>query len=127
MELKDIVSAYRRQSKLTMQELADKCGLSKGYISMLESGKHPNNERKLVPSLDTYKKLASGMGLNLDDLLRMVDEDTVVSLEKPEIDLQFFADRPNEADMRLIHWFRSLPPEKQKAILIAQDAPEDLL
>ena len=29
-------------------------------------------------------------------------------------------------DMRLIRWFRSLPPEKQKAILTAQDAPKDV-
>lgn len=31
----------------------------------------------------------------------------------------------NEKDARLIKWFRSLPPEKQRAILIAQDGPED--
>lgn len=31
----------------------------------------------------------------------------------------------SEKDLRLIGWFRSLPPEKQKAILIAQDGPED--
>ena len=30
-------------------------------------------------------------------------------------------------DKRLLEWFRSLPEEKQKAILISQDAPEDLL
>lgn len=33
----------------------------------------------------------------------------------------------SEKDKRLIQWFRSLPPEKQKAILISQDAPEDLI
>lgn len=30
-----------------------------------------------------------------------------------------------EKDQRLLKWFRSLPPEKQKAILVAQDGPED--
>lgn len=30
-----------------------------------------------------------------------------------------------EKNKRLIEWFRSLPEEKQKAILIAQDGPED--
>lgn len=29
-------------------------------------------------------------------------------------------------DLRLIEWFRSLPPEKQKAILSLGDGPEDL-
>lgn len=32
----------------------------------------------------------------------------------------------SEQDIRLLKWFRSLPPEKQKAILISQDAPEGL-
>lgn len=30
-------------------------------------------------------------------------------------------------DMALLNWFRSLPREKQQAILIAQDAPKDIL
>lgn len=33
----------------------------------------------------------------------------------------------SEKDVRLIEWFRSLPPEKQKAILISQDAPKELI
>lgn len=33
----------------------------------------------------------------------------------------------SEKDIRLLNWFRSLPQEKQKAILVAQDAPKDLL
>lgn len=32
-----------------------------------------------------------------------------------------------EKDLRLLNWFRSLPKEKQKAILISQDAPEGLV
>lgn len=32
----------------------------------------------------------------------------------------------SEKNKRLIDWFRSLPPEKQRAILIAQDGPEDV-
>ncbi len=32
----------------------------------------------------------------------------------------------SDKDIRLLTWFRSLPEEKQRAILIAQDAPEEL-
>ena len=35
-------------------------------------------------------------------------------------------DAISEKDLRLLEWFRSLPQEKQRAILISQDAPEDL-
>ena len=33
----------------------------------------------------------------------------------------------SDRDARLLAWFRSLSPEKQKAILISQDAPKDIL
>jgi len=33
----------------------------------------------------------------------------------------------SDKDLRLVKWFRSLPQEKQRAILIAQDAPADLV
>ena len=93
MELRDIIKKYRRENKMTMEKFAEKCGLSKGYISMLEKGKHPHNERPLVPSLETYKKLAECMGMELDDLLRMVDGDSVISLRKPPDNwIQLFAD-----------------------------------
>lgn len=32
----------------------------------------------------------------------------------------------SEQDLKLLEWFRSLPPEKQRAILFSQDAPEGL-
>ena len=37
------------------------------------------------------------------------------------------SDGLSEKDLRLIRWFRSLPEEKQKAILVSQDAPEGLV
>lgn len=33
----------------------------------------------------------------------------------------------SERDKKLIQWFRALPAEKQKAILVAHDAPMDIL
>lgn len=42
MKLKDLIRRYRRDNSLTMQDLADRSGLSKGYISMLEKGENPS-------------------------------------------------------------------------------------
>ena len=64
---------YRDEHSLTMQQLADRCHLSKSYISMLERGRHPQNRRLLVPSLDTFKKLSEGMQIPLDLLLSLID------------------------------------------------------
>lgn len=130
MELQDFIKQYRKEKHLTMQEFADRCGLSKGYISMLESGRHPQSQRQIVPSIETYGKLAAGMDMQIDEFLRAIDGDASVSVGESVDDIPGLVKEPYtiwaERDIRLLEWFRSLPPEKQRAILFSQDAPEGL-
>ena len=59
-----------------MKELADKCNLSKGYISMLENNFKPTNTGKnITPSITVIKKLADGMNTDFDLLLSMINGD----------------------------------------------------
>ena len=102
MELREYIKQYRKENHLTMQELADRCGLSKGYISMLESGKHPNNGRPIVPSIETYGKLAAGMGMQIDALLRAIDGDSAVSVGADSSDLKFRAEIDSFPEVRMI-------------------------
>ncbi len=80
MKLGEIIKKFRYDNDMTMQEFADKSGLSKGYISMLEKNKHPQSKRELVPSFETYKKVASAMCMPLDDFLAALDGDEVVKV-----------------------------------------------
>jgi transcriptional regulator with XRE-family HTH domain len=80
MKLQEILKRFREENNLSMQEFADRSGLSKGYISMLESGKHPQSQRPLTPSIMTYQKVAAAMGIPIDDLLRMVDGDEAIEI-----------------------------------------------
>lgn len=80
MTLSEIIKEYRTINKMTMQELADRCGLSKGYISMLENNFKPTGRKKdIVPSIQAIKKLSNGTGLDFDLLLSSIDGD--ISLE----------------------------------------------
>lgn len=80
MTVGEVVNNYRSSNHLTMQEFADRCGLSKAYISMVEKGKHPQNNRKLVPNLETLAKLAKGMDTDINTFLSVLDLDTIVSV-----------------------------------------------
>lgn len=80
MKLGEIIKKFRYDNDMTMQEFADKSGLSKGYISMLEKNKHPQSKRELAPSFETYKKVASAMCMPLDDFLAALDGDEVVKV-----------------------------------------------
>jgi transcriptional regulator with XRE-family HTH domain len=67
MKLTEIVAArikaLRTKRKLTQQELADTCGLSVSYISMLERGDRS-------PPLDTLEALAAALGVKPLELLK---------------------------------------------------------
>lgn len=80
MTLDEILKDYRKKKGMTMQELAHKCGLSKGYISMLESNFKPTNtNKKIIPSITAIKKLSDGTGIDFDELLASVNGDVQLS------------------------------------------------
>lgn len=71
-----------------------------------------NMERKgTEPSIGKVMLMANYLNVTVSELLGE-------EKEPPTQDGEL-----SERDLRLIKWFRSLPPEKQKAILIAQDGP----
>lgn len=78
MKLSEIVLNYRTAHALSQRQFAAKCkGLTNGYISMIESGINPNNNKPLMPSLAKLKLLAQAMDLTLDELLNMMDDSSV--------------------------------------------------
>lgn len=117
MKLEDLIRKFREEQHLTMQEFADRCKLSKGYVSMLEKGRHPASQRRLVPSLETLKKISVGMGLSMDELLLMLDGDMTVSLMRDPV--------PDERHELLIRLFDALPPEVQDMLLVQAQALVD--
>ena len=80
MTLGEIVNEYRRNNNLTMDEFAKLSNLSKGYISMLEKNKNPNNGKPIAPGLDTFRQIAKALNIDADLLFAMVDKDQPVSL-----------------------------------------------
>lgn len=83
MKLGSIIKDFREQNNLTMQEFANISRLSKGYISMLEKGKHPQNNREIIPSIETVSKIATAMNLSLNELLESIDSSQQIRLATP--------------------------------------------
>lgn len=74
MKLGDLIREYRLEHDCSQRQLAIACGLSNGYISILEKGINPNTGRPVTPTIPQLKKLASGMGMTLMELLDNVDD-----------------------------------------------------
>lgn len=74
MKLGDLIAQYRADHSLSQRQFANACGLSNGYISMLEKGKNPATGKPVTPTIPQLKKLSGGMGLTLMELLDLVDD-----------------------------------------------------
>lgn len=57
------IKARRNELKISQEQLADKCGFDRTYISLLERAKRN-------PSFLNLKKLSSGLDISLMDLFK---------------------------------------------------------
>ena len=128
MKLGEIIKCFRKKNKMTMQEFADRAGLSKGYISMLERSQHPQSQRKLVPSFETYQKVANAMSMSIDELVALLDDNETVRLNESSLSNSDATDS-SSVDMiyltgdekKLIETFRSSNKSQQARLLAYLD------
>ena len=71
MELGDKIKLLRLQAGLTQEELADRCELTKGYISQLEND-------LTSPSIATLIDILSALGTTLKDFFNEEPEEKIV-------------------------------------------------
>ena len=96
MNLGKKIKQMRNQKGLTQEELADRCELTKGYISQLE-----NNLNS--PSIATLTDILSALGSNLAEFFREETEEKIVFSKSEYIE--------KDADGVLWNW---LIPNAQK-------------
>lgn len=102
MEIGQFVKQYRQKNRLALRKFAEICGVSHSYIAMLENGKNSKTGEPIVPSLSMLKKLSTGMGMSINELISISD-DCPVSLNpaEPSLDLQLFAERKTPDELAL--------------------------
>jgi len=104
------IRRYRQDREMSLSQLAEQAGVSKGYLSALENG--PDDARTRRPSAETLYAIAETLGVTMSDLLgrKLL---SAASTEVPE-SLRKFAQEENlpEADVRMLSaiQFRGEPP-----------------
>lgn len=93
MKIGEIIKNYRIENNLSMDELANRCGVSKGYINILEKDKNPISNKPLIPTIASLEKLSKGVNMSLDNLLIMMkdekvswDDDNEIILKKASVE-----------------------------------------
>lgn len=74
MKLSEYIKTTRKDKHMTQEEMAKYVGVSKSYISMLESEKNYNRENKIVPSIKVLNNIARVAGMTLDDMFGQIDD-----------------------------------------------------
>ena len=95
MNLGEAILNYRKEHSLSMEKFSALSGLSKAYISILERNKTPHGNAP-APSIDTYCRVARAMGMDVNDLMAVVDDR--ISLAN-RTDPAFLASEPSPTEV----------------------------
>ncbi len=98
MKLSELIIEYRKRMNISQREFSRMCDLSNTYISFLENEKNPKTGRPMIPTLEQYQKIATGMGLTVHQLFEQLDEDSPVDLHAPAA----VPEQPKNDDVRLL-------------------------
>lgn len=67
--IRENIKKYRKENKLTQQQLADKCSVTMNYIAKLESKK-----MKRGVTIPVLGRIANSLNINIKDLLEEKEE-----------------------------------------------------
>ena len=76
------IKDYRKSHNMSMDLFAEKSGISKAYISLLEKNRHPKTGKPIAPSIQCIKQAAEGMGMDFNALFGMIDGNVSLVDEK---------------------------------------------
>lgn len=89
MNLGEIIKEYRQEHNLSLQDFANKIGSSRSYIHMLEKNLNPSTNKPINPSIETLKSLAEAMEMDLEILLKKLDNNQLIYLNEEKYKKQF--------------------------------------
>lgn len=74
MTLANLIIEYRNVHGLSQRQMGTRCGLSTGYISLIEKEINPQTGKPMVPTLTVLNKIAQGMDMTIDRLISLCDD-----------------------------------------------------
>ena len=84
MHIGEVIKEYRINHKMSLQAFGNRCGLTRGYIAMLEKGTNSKTGRAVIPSVETFMRVSMAIEVPLGKLVDVLDEGV------PEILVRWF-------------------------------------
>ena len=84
MTLGEIIKKYRNEHNVSMEYVANLCGITKGYVAMLERNVNSKTGRPVKPSIETIIKICNGLHFDFNEVFALLDDDYEISLSSSE-------------------------------------------
>ena len=94
MKLSDVLKGYREKHKISQRELARRCNVSHSLINLIEKGENPQTGKAMSQDMGTYKKIADGMGITVQNLFETLGSDAAVQITPVKTPLVKKAKKP---------------------------------
>lgn len=121
MTLGDVIKTYRDENKVSMEYVANLCGITKGYVAMLEKNVNSKTGRPVKPTIETIVKVCNGLHLDFNSVFDSLDDDYEINISTsrppssaPELEL-------TEQEERLVENFHRLSDSQQARLLAYLD------
>ena len=112
MTLGECINNYLNEHNMSMRKFASVAEISHAYISNIVNGKTSRGNVP-VPSIDVYRSIAKAMGIDVNTLISMVDDEIAWGEQKTDV---LFAVGTYETD--LLTKFRLLSEIGKMKILL---------
>lgn len=83
MTLGEIIKEYRNKNGASMEYVANLCGITKGYVAMLEKNINSKTGKPVKPTIETIIKVCNGLNLDYDSVFEMLDDDYEITITQP--------------------------------------------
>lgn len=115
MTLGDVIKSYRDENKVSMEYVANLCGITKGYVAMLEKNVNSKTGRPVKPTIETIVKVCNGLHLDFNSVFNSLDDDYEINIStsQPSSSMQL-----TEQEEILVENFHRLS-DSQKVRLLA--------
>ena len=109
MTLGEIIKEYRNKNGASMEYVANLCGITKGYVAMLEKNVNSKTGKPVKPTIETIIKVCNGLHLDFDSVFELLDDDYEVTITP--------SSGFSGIEQKIIYVLRRLTPEAQGKVL----------
>ena len=115
MTLGDVIKSYRNENKVSMEYVAKLCGITKGYVAMLEKNINSKTGRPVKPTIETIVKVCKGLHLDFNSVFDSLDDDYEINISPSSSSAP--APELTEQEERLLGICRSLNEEGRERLV----------